>query len=58
MVVVVGGLGPAHLVTYIVVRAHVQLVHCASVLFHLGVLPATVYYCMNLKEQLLEILCL
>jgi hypothetical protein len=52
----VGGLGPAHLVTYVVVGAHVQLVHSASVLFHLWVLPAT--YGMNLKEQLLDILCL
>ncbi len=55
MVVVVGGLGPTHLVTYVVVGAHVQLVHCASVLFHLWVLPAT--HGINLKEQLLEILC-
>ncbi len=56
VVVVVGGLGPTHLVTYVVVGAHVQLVHCASMLFHLWVLPATVYYSMHLKEQLLEIL--
>ncbi len=55
---VVGGLGPTHLVTYVVVGAHVQLVHCASMLFHLWVLPATVYYDKNLKEQLLEILSL
>ncbi len=40
---VMGGLGPTHLVTYVVVGAHVQLVHCASMLFHLWVLPATVY---------------
>ncbi len=56
VVVVVGGLGPTHLVTYIVVGAHVQLVHCASVLFHLWVLPAT--HGINLKAQLLEILCI
>ena len=49
MVVVLGGLGAPHLVTYVVVGPHVQLVHGAPVLLHLGVLPETRY--SRLKNQ-------